>query len=126
MSRPPNDQGFSLVEALVALGVFAMAGVAIVQLQAHALGAFARVEQRALADLVAQNRMTEVMASHPLPPLGRTQETAHFAGRDWRLSVIVARTPDARTRRISIEAGAPDAAPVALAHAFAPAAEDAP
>lgn len=120
MSRAPNDQGFSLVEALVALGVFAMAGVALVQLQTHALSTFTRVEERALADLVAQNRMTEMVAARAIPPLGVKQEDVAFAGRDWDLEITVARTPDARTRRVSVAVGA------ATAHAFVPAPESAP
>lgn len=125
MSRPPNDQGFSLVEALVALGVFAMAGVALVQLQAHSLSTFTRVEQRALADLVAQNRLTDMLAARAIPPLGVKTEAVAFAGRDWELAITIARTPDARLRRVSVAVSA-DAVPITTAHAFAPVPEGAP
>jgi general secretion pathway protein I len=126
MSRAPNDQGFSLVESLVALGVFAMAGVALVQLQAHSLSTFARIEQRALADIVAQNRLTEIAASNAAPPLGLTQEEVAFGGRAWRLGVTVARTPDSQTRRVSVAVGADDAEQIAVVHAFVRVPEGAP
>lgn len=118
MLRAPNDAGFSLVEALVALAVFAMAGVALVQMQSHSLSAFSRVETRALADLAAQNRLTEIVSSRARPGVGTREEVVAFAGRDWRLGVTIAATPDAQTRRVSVEVGPPNGTPVAVAHAF--------
>ena len=110
----------------MALGVFAMAGVALVQLQTHALSTFTRVEARALADLAAQNRLTEIAAMRAAPPLGATQEAATFAGRDWVLDISVSRTADANIRRVSITVAEPQGAQRALAHAFIPTPADAP
>lgn len=119
MSRARNDAGFSIVEALVALAVFAMAGVALVQLQAHSLGTFTEVETRALADMAAQNRLTEIVAARERPGVGTREETIRFAGREWLMSVTIAGTPAAETRRVSVSVREPSAgAPSATAHAF--------
>ncbi len=119
MSHARNDAGFSIVEALVALAVFSMAGVALVQLQAHSLSTFSQVETRAIADLAVQNRLTEVVSSRTRPDVGTREEQIQFGGRDWAMSVTIAGTPDAETRRVSVsvtEAGA--GTPSATGHAF--------
>lgn len=119
MSNKSNDAGFSLVEALVALAVFAMAGVALVQLQTHSLGAFSRVETRTLADLVAQNELTRIVAARDKPDVSQRDESTTFAGRAWAVSVAVAATPDPLIRRASVLVRAEDARePAAIAHAF--------
>jgi len=102
MSNPRNDSGFSLVESLVALGVFAMAGVAMVQLQSHSLQTFTSVETRALADMAAQNELTRIVASDEKPAVGQRDSEVAFAGRTWRMSVTIAATSDPTTRRATI------------------------
>lgn len=118
MSRQRTESGFSLVETLVALAVFAMAGVALVQLQAQSLNTFSRVEARALADIAAQNQLTRILATQTPPPAGVSQEDIRFAGRDWRMTTAIIATPDAQTSRVSVAVGPPDATPLTTAHAF--------
>lgn len=122
MSRP-SDGGFSLVEALVALAVFAMAGVALVQMQASSLSTFARVESRALADLLAQNTLTELVSAQTPPGAGAREETVEFAQRQWRRSVSVTAVPGAQTRRITVEVSAEGAPALARVSAFVAAPE---
>ena len=127
MSRAPSEAGFSLVEALVALAVFAMAGVGLVQLQTHSLQTLSRVETRALAELVAQNALVDIMAARDKPGLGARSDELRFAGRDWRVSIAVTATPDPVMRRVSVaarEAGAQ--APPVETHAFIAVAPGAP
>lgn len=118
MSRARNDGGFSLVEALVALAVFASAGVGLVQLQSHSLSTLSRVETIALADLAAQNRITEILAAVVPPDVGTRQEELTFAGRTWSMTVAVVAVPGGGMRRVSVAVGAPGSAPAATAHAF--------
>lgn len=119
MSPARTDSGFTLVEALVALGVFAMAGVGLVQLQTHSLRTLVAVETRALAETLAHNILVETVAADSAPALGARALERRFAGRDWQVTVDVAATPDPAARRISVaarEAGA--AAPAVQTHAF--------
>lgn len=97
------DAGFSMVEALVALAVFALAGVGLVQLQAQSLRTLSIAEGRALADMVAQNALVDAAARLEAPVLGAGETEIENAGRDWTLRTIVAPTPDAAIRRISVE-----------------------
>lgn len=126
MSRAPTDSGFSLVEALVALAVFAMAGVALVQLQSQSLSTFARVETRALADIAAQNRLTQIVAARISPPIGVREEDLNFAGRAWTMNVEVVAASAPNTRRVSVRVADGSGADIVTVHAFVAAPEGAP
>jgi general secretion pathway protein I len=113
------DAGFSVVEALVALAVFAMAGVALVQLQAHSVATLTRVEARALASVVAQNKLVDAYAATQAPDLGASEGEARLGGRDWRWRMAVSATADPMTRRVAIDVReARGGDPLAQAYAF--------
>jgi len=121
MSRATNksEAGFSIVEAMVALAVFAMAGVALVQLQTHSLQTFTDVERRALADTLAQNELVELAAAREAPPLGAREQEIEFAGRSWRLQTNVEQTSDpAAWRAVVVVLDARDGTAAAQAAAF--------
>jgi general secretion pathway protein I len=104
---------------MVALAVFAIAGVALVQLQAHSLSTFAEVETRALADLAAQNRLTKIVSTETRPQAGTHEEEIRFAGREWLMSTTIAGAGGSQTQRVTVivrERG--DRAASATAHAF--------
>jgi general secretion pathway protein I len=118
-NRAPPDAGFTLVEALTALFVFALAGVALVQLETFSLATFTRVERQALGSIVAQNRLTETVAALQRPDLGVSEGQSELGGRTWRWRMRVAATQDPLTRRIDVEVREASAdAPAASAHAF--------
>ncbi len=118
MSHASNESGFSLVEALVALAVFAMAGVGLVQLQSHSISTFQRVETRALADVIAQNQLTELVSTQAQRPVGSREQTLNFAGRQWRVKIEIVETPSPRTRRAVVEVGPADRRPVSRVSGF--------
>lgn len=118
MSNASNEAGFSLVEALVALAVFAMAGVGLVQLQSHSLSTFQRVETRALADIIAQNELTLIVATQERRPVGQREQRLSYANREWRVTTEIVATPSPRTRRAVVEVGPADASPVSRVSGF--------
>lgn len=123
------EAGFSLVEALVALAVFAMAGVGLAQLQSHSLATLTAVETRTLAGLVADEALVEAVSAIAPPAIGVRETETEMAGRRWRVRVETAATADPALFRISVATFAQDARlPAAESHAFraAPAAVFAP
>lgn len=116
--REDSEAGYSIVEALVALFVFALAAVGLVQLQATSIGAFTRVEERTLAGLVAQNTLTEAMAAAQAPAIGVREGEAEMAGRAWRWRQEITATADARVRRVSVRVLNPSGRAAAEAHGF--------
>lgn len=105
----PANAGFTIVETLVALFVFALAGVALITMQTQSVTALSRVETRALANLAAENNLIDAMAKRSALELGTRTGEIELAGRDWEWSLEVARTDDPTTLRLKsavVEPGA--------------------
>lgn len=101
--RDKPDAGFSIVEALAALAIFAMAGVGLVALQSQSLTALTQTEAFALADMVAQNELAETLAAADPPELGKTEGQIELAGRTWHWIRTIEATSDPLTRTVTIE-----------------------
>lgn len=95
-----NEGGFTVVETLVALFVFALAGVGLVSMQTQSTDSYARVETRALASIVAQNRLIDAMALRTPPVIGSQDGDTQLGGRTWRWRTDVLVTDDPATLRI--------------------------
>lgn len=94
--------GFTLLELLVALTVFSLAAMALINLSGENTRAAGRIETKALAAVVAENRAVEVLANSRPPVVGVSSGAEQAAGRTWRWSRTVARTEDPDILRIDI------------------------
>jgi general secretion pathway protein I len=115
-----RDQGFTLVEALVALSVFALAGVGLVSLQAYSISTLRGVESHVLAGMVAQNLLVETIASRTSPDLGVEAGEVSMGERNWSWRRGIEPTSDPGVVRVSVtvsETGRANASPVE-AHGF--------
>lgn len=84
MRRADRHRGFSLIELLVAMAVFALAVLALLNLSGESTRTAAHVEERVLAGIVAQNLAAEAMladAGALAAPAGGIEE---LGGRRWR------------------------------------------
>lgn len=95
--------GFSLLEMLVALSVFALAALALLHLTGEAARSAVRVEERTLGGVVAENRAVEAVAA-PRPPMGVSDGVDRLAGRDWAWRREVAATEDPALLRVAVTA----------------------
>ena len=86
------DNGFSLIEALVALVVLAVAGIAMVGTTETHVRRIAGLEDRAVAQWVAENRMAELAAG--LHALGDARDEAEMLGATWSLRQTARPTDD--------------------------------
>lgn len=77
--------GFTLIEMLVALAVFSLAAMALLNLSGENTRSAARVETRTLGGLVAENLAVEAMIDPRLAE-GETNGAVALAGRQWRWS----------------------------------------
>ena len=111
----PAQQGFTLLEMLVALAVFSLAALALVRLQGVTLRTAADLDSKALGQIVARNLMVEVQ-SDPLPPSVGEEEGAVANGvLNWRWHRIVKPTDDQRLLQVDLTVdGQPGASPVVL------------
>ncbi|MDO9487556.1 MAG: type II secretion system minor pseudopilin GspI [Sphingomonadaceae bacterium] len=103
-----RDDGFTLVEVLVALAIFSLAALALLRLQGAAFGTMAQIDEHAMGGIVARNVAVEVLTAAAPPAFGRENGTERNGGRDWRWTREVRRTADVRLQRIDIGVAAPD------------------
>lgn len=107
-SAEPAQHGFTLVEVLVALAIFSLAALALLRLQGAALGTTARLDERALAGIVAQNLAVEAMIATQAPAFGDSGGEIANGGRNWRWAQHVERSPNPNLQRIEIVVAGPD------------------
>lgn len=117
--RPDREAGFTVVETMVALFVFALAGVGLISMQTQSIDSYARVETRALASIVAENQLIDAMALRTPPPIGSTDDETQLGGRTWRWRLDVLATDDAATLRVQASVFVPgDESPAAIVSAY--------
>lgn len=93
--------GFTLIECLVALAVFGLAAMALLNLSGESTRSAARVETRTLGGIVADNVAAEAMIARDLPS-GSTAGQASLGGREWRWVRVVSATDMPGVGRIDV------------------------
>lgn len=99
---PDRRAGFTLIEVMVAMSVFAIAGLALVNAQTESLRASGGLETRLIAQIVAENLTVEAMTAPQPPDIGMRTGDVEMAGRRWRWSQRTLET-GAGMRRIDID-----------------------
>lgn len=110
---PRADSGFTLLELLVALAIFSLAVVALLNLTGENTRAAVLVEERVLAGVVAENRAVEILAAPVPPEEGRASGEARVGDRLWRWTTVVAATPDPDVLRVDVVVRPADAERIA-------------
>lgn len=97
-----SEDGFTLLEMMVALSVLAIAALALMRLNGFAVATTADLDARLLADVVVQNEA--VLASTDTGPIvrGTTTSAVTNGGRRFAVRRTVTPTADARLVRIDL------------------------
>lgn len=96
-----DRSGFTLIEMLVALAVFGLAAMALLNLPGENTRSAARVETRTLGGVVAENLAVEA-ATQPVIAEGTTAGQVELAGRRWTWTRAVTATDVAGMLRIEV------------------------
>jgi general secretion pathway protein I len=96
-------KGFSLIEALVALAVFALAVMALVNLSGENIRTASHIEARAYAFVVAENRLIEAMADNNILKLGTETGPEQQANREWVWQRTITETVEPNIWRIEVK-----------------------
>jgi len=96
------QQGFTLLEMLVALAVFSLAALALVRLQGVTLRTAADLDSKALGQIVARNLMVETQTDPTPPAIGEADGEVENGGRRWRWRRVVKATDDKRLLQVDV------------------------
>jgi len=106
-------RGFSLLEVLVALAIFAAAALSMLAFSTVIVQQQSRLERKTLALWLAENTLAELRLLQPWPPSGQHERRVDNMGQQWRVDVSVQDTARARLRRIQVDVFAePDSVPL--------------
>jgi len=97
------EEGFTLIEMLVALAIFSLAALALLRLGGATATNSARLGDQAMAQIVANNVANELLSDPGAPPFGTATGQAINGGRRWAWTRNVARSPEARIQQIEIQ-----------------------
>ena len=101
-TRPASEAGFTLIEVLVALAVFGLAAMALLNLSGQNALTAAGLQDRTLAGVVADNRAVEALIAARPPTLGQASGAEQAGGRVFLWSRRVSRTADPDILRIDV------------------------
>ena len=99
----PRFRGFTLIEVLLALSVFSLAGLALLDTADTHFNSLNNLENKMVADWVASNQLVEVNLSETWPPKNNKTGKTEMAGREWFWTQKVIKTQDNDMRSVVIE-----------------------
>ena len=97
------QQGFTLIEVMLAMAVFAIAGVALVENASTTFRNLSHLETQVIANWVASNELVTASIDQTWPPKNNKKGKVEIAGREWFWSQKVIKTADENMRAITIE-----------------------
>ncbi|WP_240612841.1 type II secretion system minor pseudopilin GspI [Alteromonas flava] len=98
-------RGMTLLEVMVALFIFAVAGMAMMKAATDHLTNVGVVEEITWATYVANNQMTRAHLDDQWPPRNNLKGSEQMAGRTWYWQRTVTKTNDDDLRAIEISVG---------------------
>lgn len=102
IGRDHPEAGFSLIELMVALAVFAIAALTLLRMEGASIGRTADLDQRFLREVVAQNLAAEILTDPSPPALGQASGEVENEGHRFRWTRTVAARPDVGVLAISV------------------------
>jgi general secretion pathway protein I len=97
-----SERGFTLLEVMVALAIFATASIALYSAVQHITRNSAGLSERTQALWIADNRLNELRAGMLARGQERQEQRVEFGGRQWWLLTDSEPAPDSRLLKVSV------------------------
>lgn len=95
--------GFTLIEVMLALAVFSIAGIALLSAASNNARNIGYLETKMFADWVASNQLVTVNLEEKWPPKNNLKGEVELAGRAWFWQQKVVKTNDKDMRAVIME-----------------------
>ena len=101
-----RDKGFTLIEVMVALAVFAVVSVALVGNSTSTLRQAGIIQDRTVATWLAEDELTTLRmqrrSEENFPDLGTNRELVEIAGVEWDIETEIESTENDYVRRVTV------------------------
>jgi len=122
-NRPAKTRGFTLLEIMIALVIFATLAGAVMAASQYALRQNARLQEQIQCAWVADNQLNELRLQAASP--GRQQLQRHFDRKDWFVEQTITPAADPRLLKVDISVSRTDSdQPVYHTSAWIPAGDE--
>ena len=101
--RVNSISGFTLIEVMLAMAVFAIAGVALLSTAENNSRNLGYLEQKTFADWIASNQLVAASLATSWPPKNNKKGKVEMAGREWFWQQKVIKTADNNLRQVTME-----------------------
>lgn len=103
LSKQMINRGFTLIEVMLAMAIFSIAGVALLGTASASLNNLGYLEEKILANWVASNQLVEAKLTESWPPRNNKKGEQELAGQTWFWQQKVIKTTDNDLRALSVE-----------------------
>ncbi len=102
VSNRQPQAGFSLIEMMVALAVFALAAMALIRLEGAIIRSASSLDRTMMAQIVARNVAVETLTDAQPPVTGVSNGVEDNGGRSWSWQRIAAPLGDQGAVRVDV------------------------
>jgi general secretion pathway protein I len=95
--------GFTLIEVMLAMAIFSIAGIALLSAADNNIKNLSHLENKVLANWVASNQLVTATLDPVWPPKNNKKGTVEMAGQEWFWLQKVIKTENKDMRSVVIE-----------------------